>query len=266
MNTPSDAGTQGLNHVLYAGAATDITLLLVHPLGADQAFWDDCVRHCGSEISCVACDLRSAGQSPRSAGPAFIPRHVADLEALRAHLGLRQVVPVGCAIGSMIAAAYAAQYPDRVPAIVLSNPTLRTSAQAAQALRARAAAVLAGGMAAILPAAVDTPFLNQPMDERRARYLRRFASQDARAYADSILGIVEADVSEQVASLRCPALVVAGAHDTLLPPEQALQVHRALADSRFLQFEDAAHFLPYQQPAEFARQVLQFLAATGHLH
>ncbi|AOB30224.1 hypothetical protein AKI39_05265 [Bordetella sp. H567] len=266
MNTPSDTGTQGLNHVLYADAATDVTLLLVHPLGADQAFWDDCVRHWAPVVSCLACDLRSAGRSPRSAGPAYIGRHVADLEALRVQLGLRQVVPVGCAIGSMIAAAYAASHADSVAAVVLSNPTLRTSPKAAEALRVRAAAVLAGGMSAILPAAVDTPFLNQPMDERRDRYVRRFASQDAQAYADSILGIVDADVSAEIAALRCPALVVAGAHDTLLPPEQALQVHQALADSRFLQFENAAHFLPYQQPAEFARQVLQFLARTGNLH
>jgi pimeloyl-ACP methyl ester carboxylesterase len=187
------------------------------------------------------------------------------LEALRAQLGVQQVVPVGCAIGSMIAAAYAAAHADHVPAIVLSNPTLRTSAQAAEALRARAAAVLAGGLAAILPAAVDTPFLNQPMDERRDRYFRRFASQDAQAYAASIMGIVDADVSADVAALRCPALVIAGAHDTLLPPEQALRVHETLADSRFVQFDNAAHFLPYQRPAEFAQEVLHFLARTGNL-
>jgi pimeloyl-ACP methyl ester carboxylesterase len=266
LNPRTDAGTPGLNRVVYADAATDTALLLIHPLGADLAFWDDCVRHWAPEISCVACDLRSAGQSPRSAGPAFIEQHVADLEALRAQLGIQRVVPVGCAIGSMIAAAYAASHADHVAAVVLSNPTLRTSAKAAEALRARAAAVLADGMAAILPAAVDTPFLNQPMDERRDRYLKRFARQDAQAYAASILGIVDADVSADVAALHCPALVVAGAHDTLLPPEQALRVHEALADSQFLQFDNAAHFLPYQRPVEFAQQVLHFLARTGNLH
>ncbi|HTK01987.1 MAG TPA: alpha/beta hydrolase [Bordetella sp.] len=266
MNTLIDAGTAGLNHVLHAGTAPDIALLLIHPLGADLAFWDDCVRHWAPTISCVACDLRSAGQSPRSAGPAYIAQHVADLEALRAQLGIRKVVPIGCAIGSMIAAAYAAAHADHVDAVVLSNPTLRTSAKAAEALRARAAAVLAGGLAAILPAAVDTPFLNQPMDERRDRYFQRFASQDAQAYAASIMGIVDADVSADVAALRCPALVIAGAHDTLLPTEQALQVHEALADSEFQQFSDAAHFVPYQQPAEFAQKVLHFLARTGNLH
>jgi 3-oxoadipate enol-lactonase len=266
LNARTDPGTAGLNHVLHADAATDTVLLLIHPLGADLAFWADCIRRWAPEISCVACDLRSAGQSPRSAGPAFIAQHVADLEALRAQLGMQRVVPVGCAIGSMIAAAYAATHADRVPAIVLSNPTLRTSAKAGEMLRARAAAVRAGGMAAILPAAVDTPFLNQPLDERRNRYSQRFASQDPQAYAESILGIVDADVSAEVAALRCPALVVAGAHDTLLPPEQALRVHEALADSRFLQFDNAAHFLPYQRPVEFAEQVLQFLARTGNLH
>jgi pimeloyl-ACP methyl ester carboxylesterase len=235
-------------------------------LGADLAFWIECMDRWAPSISCVACDLRSAGQSPRSAGPAFIGQHVADLQALCVQLGLQRVVPVGCAIGSMIAASYAANHAELVPAVVLSNPTLRTSAKAGEMLRARAAAVLDGGMAAILPAAVDTPFLNQPVDERRRRYFERFAGQDPQAYAAAILGIADADVSGAVAALRCPALVVAGAHDTLLPPDLALQVHEQLADSQFLQFDNAAHFLPYQRPVEFADQVLQFLARTGNLH
>jgi pimeloyl-ACP methyl ester carboxylesterase len=43
-------------------------------------------------------------------------------------------------------------------------------------------------------------------------------------------------------------------------------VHERLADSRYVQFDDAAHFLPYQQPAAFAQEVLRFLRETGNLH
>lgn len=248
-----------LNHVFHAGDPRRPALLLIHPLGADMAFWDECLSTWSPGIACVACDLRSAGGSPRAAAPVSIAEHAADLEALRQALGLLAVVPVGCAIGAMVAASYAARHPQRVRALVLSNPALATSPQAAAMLAERAASVRRSGMAAILPGAVDKAFVAQPRDERFDRYLARFAAQDAEAYALSALGILQADASADLAAVRCPALVVAGGHDVLLPPAQARAVHALMPASEFVQVDAAAHFVPYQQPRRFAELVVDFL-------
>jgi len=258
-----EAGHAGLlAHDLHrAGPAGSPTLLLIHPLGADRGFWDDCLAIWRPAISCLAVDLRSAGRSPRADGPATVARHVADLETLRTALGIATVAPVGCAVGAMVAAAYAAACPRSIHSLVLANAAWRTSEAAAGMLRQRAALVRARGMAALLPEAVDRAFLDQPDDERRARYATRFAAQDAEAYAQSALGAAAADVSAELAALRCPTLVAAGARDVLLPPaEQAREVHARVAGARFVLFEEAAHFIPYQQPERFARLVLDFVA------
>jgi 3-oxoadipate enol-lactonase len=252
-----------LNHALHAGAGGGTALLLIHPLGGDLAFWDDCIRVWSPGRACVACDLRSAGASPRATQPVSIREHVADLEALRKSLGLQTVIPVACAVGTMVAAAYAAEYPERTPALVLANPALRTTDAARAMLAERAALVQRAGMAAILPGAVDKAFLAQPHDERYARYLARFAAQDAQAYALSINGILEADASADLAKVRSPALVVAGAHDVLLPPEQARAVHALLPGARFVLMDDAAHFAPYQKPQQFAALVQAFLGRVA---
>ena len=170
-----------LHHVMRAGPDAPV-LLLIHPLGANLHFWEECIPIWHGRIASLACDLRSSGRSPRAREPVTVARHVADLEALRQALGLDAVVPVGCAIGAMVAAAYAARHPERVSALVLSNPAPRTSEQAAAMLRQRAERVRRGGMSAIVPGAVDRAFVEQPRDERFQRYLARFAAQDAEAY------------------------------------------------------------------------------------
>lgn len=248
-----------LNHVLHRGKRSDPALLLIHPLGADLSFWDECIAHWQPALTCIACDLRSAGASPRAKEPVTTAQHASDLETLRLSLGFDSVVPVGCAIGSMVAASYAARYPHRVPALVLSNPALKTTETARAMLSDRALAVRSGGMDAILPGAVERAFLAQPRDERYQRYYTRFAEQDPEAYALSALAVLDADASADLAALRCPALVIAGAHDVLLPPEQSRAVHALIRHGHFQLLPDAAHFSPLQQPRLFAELVLDFL-------
>lgn len=241
------------------------TLLLIHPMGASLSFWDTCLPawqpHCGI----LAVDLRCAGASPCAAEPPGLATHAADLEAVRAACGARRLVPVACAVGCMVAATYAAQHPAHVLGMVLSNPTPRSTEAAREALFARAAAVRQGGMAAILPAAVERPFAEQPRDSRYAAYLAAFAAQDPHAYAQSVLGFATADAHEDFARVACPTLLVPAAHDLLLPPPLADEVAALMRPglARIALDTQGAHFLPYQRPAAFAAQVLHFVSHLG---
>ena len=249
-----------LHHRMH-GDPSGPVLLLIHPLGAAHGFWDACLPGWVPHLAYLAVDLRSAGRSPGDGTPPGLDRHVADLEALRAALGIERLIPIGCAVGSMVAAAYAARHAGRVAGLVLSNPTPRTAEAAQAMLLARAAAVRAGGMAAILPGAVERPFEAQPRDARYAQYLAAFATQDAAAYADAVAGYANADASADLPRVRCPVLLLAGRHDLLLPPALAEAVRDLLPPGAVLEVDEAgAHFLPYQRPEAFARRVMAFLA------
>jgi 3-oxoadipate enol-lactonase len=253
-----------LHHRLSGHPVSEASaLLLIHPMGAALDFWDACLPLWEPDFTCLAADLRSAGASPRGDGPPGIDQHVADLEALRAALGIARLLPVSCAVGTMVAAAYAARHPDRVAALILSNPTPATSAAAHAMLHARAEAVRAGGIAAILPGAVERPFEAQPRDARYQRYLAGFAAQDAAAYADAVDGFATADIRDDLPRLRCPTLLVPAAHDLLLPPALAEEVRRLMPPglARIELDAEGAHFLPYQRPAEFAARARRFIAA-----
>lgn len=251
-----------LNHVV-TGKDKRLALLLIHPLGAELGFWDDFIAAIGDRFTSIACDLRSAGKSPHASSVPSLADHALDLEALRVATGIEKLVPIGCAVGSMIAASYAAAYPDAIAALILPNPTPQSSEQAKTMLTERAALVRRDGMKAILPGAVERPFLNQPQDERYRHYFEMFAAQDAEAYAISALSAANSDASEALKSLTCRTLLVAGRHDVLLPLDHAEAVHRLVPQSELIVMEDAAHFAPYQQPGSFAEQVVRFLAASG---
>jgi 3-oxoadipate enol-lactonase len=237
------------------------TLLLIHPMGASLGFWDACLPHWQGVAGTLAVDLRGAGGSPPGAAPPLIEDHAADIEALRASLGLTRLVPVACAVGGMVAALYAARHPDHVAAMVLANPTARTTDAARGMLQARAEAVRNAGMAAILPAAVERPFEAQPRDARYLAYLDAFAAQDPQAYAAVVEGFAQADARDALRAVQCPTLLMPAAHDLLLPPALAEEVMALIPAglARISLDTEGAHFLPYQRPAAFAATVLQFL-------
>jgi 3-oxoadipate enol-lactonase len=151
-----------------------------------------------------------------------------------------------------------------VPALVLSNPTPRTAGDAGAMLSARVAAVRAGGMAAILPGAVERAFEAQPRDGRYARYLVAFAAQDTAAYADAVLRFAKPDAAADLPRIRCPTSLAAGRHDLRPPQAHAEEVRRLLPEgtARLEIDEERAHFLPHQQPAGSASRVLDFPGPT----
>lgn len=251
-----------IHHVL-TGERRDQILLLLHPLGADLSFWDDFVNEINGRATTLAVDLPGVGGSPGPGRPVSLEEQAAALEALRRALGVRMVCVVGCAVSTMAAATYAAMHPAATAGLVLTNPTPASAPSARDMLAARADSVRQGGMAAVLPGAVERAFLEQPHDARYARYMNRFAAQDAEGYALALLAAAEADASQSFAKVACPTLLVAGRHDVLLPIARAEAVAALVPQAELLVMEEAAHFVPYQQPARFAGLVLDFIGRVA---
>jgi pimeloyl-ACP methyl ester carboxylesterase len=241
------------------GNAQAVALLLVHPMGTDRRFWEECVAIWKQRFFCITPDLRSAGKSPRPEAPVNIPGHAADLERLRKHIGIDAVVPIGCALGGMVAACYAARHASSARALVMANPGVRSTDAANDNLRERVRIARGFGVAALLPAAVDRAFHNQPHDERYGRHIERFAAQDAETFARSVEGFIGADITADLPLIRCPTLVVSGEHDVLMPPDSAERIKASVPQAQVTRLEGAAHFLPFQAPERFAPMVAGFL-------
>jgi pimeloyl-ACP methyl ester carboxylesterase len=246
-------------HYVTSGPADAPTLLVVHPLGSSHEFWDECVAIWAKRFHVVAPDLRGAGRSPIPDRPWKVDEHIRDIVAVREALALRDVIPIGCAMGSVIATAYAAADAAVVRGLVLSNTTTRLGEESRQRHESRLKLVAEKGIEALLPMVIDMAFDGLPKDERYTRYMERFRKNDPRGYGAMALGMIGTDNTQILSALTCPSLIAVGAHDILLPPELSRNVHSLLKGSEFATIDNAAHFAPYQAPDVFARLVDDFV-------
>lgn len=246
-------------HCRTMGSAERSALLLIHPLGADGTFWNECADLLSERHFLIIPDLRGAGQTPAPERPQSLSEQAGDLAELCASLGVDNVAVLSCAVGAMTAAQLAAEHSDLVQALVLTSPAFKTLPKAREMLIARARQLRDKGVASLLPQALDAAFKNVP-EEIRERYARHFIEQDAEGYALNCLTAADADASAAYGKIQCPTLLIAGGMDVLLSAEDhAVPAHRAVARSELITYADGAHFIPYQQPARFAATALDFL-------
>jgi 3-oxoadipate enol-lactonase len=246
-------------HYVASGSVDKPALLLIHPLGSSHVFWDECAAIWGKRFHVVAVDLRGAGASPIPDRPWQADEHVQDVISVREALGLRDVIPIGCAIGSMVAARYAVADASVVRGLVLSNTTTELGEASRQRHEGRLKLLAEKGMEALLPAVIDMAFDGLPKDERYARYMKRFRQNNPQGYGSLALGMVGTNNTDILSKLTVPTLITVGAHDTLLPPEMSRNAHALVKGSEFAVVEEGAHFMPYQAPRQFAALVSDFI-------
>lgn len=248
-----------LLHHRVGGRKGARSLLLIHPMGADYSFWDDCRGFWDTRFRTIACNLRGVGRSPQPRGMLTPASHVADLAALVGHLEVHETVVIGCAAGSMTAVHYAASHPGRVSALILANPGIRTRKAARAALARRAHNVRREGMSAAVSTVMNQAFAGCDDEALRARFVDQLMALDPLLYAAAIDGLQHADTVADLDKVRCPTLLVPGSMDRLFPPDHAQEIKEHIPSAELTLVEGGAHFIPYQRPAEFAVRVSNFL-------
>jgi 3-oxoadipate enol-lactonase len=247
-------------HYKTYGDPKNTALLLVHAMGADHRFWEECASQWEKKFFCIAPDLQAAGQSPRPDKPVQIPQHAADLEELRQSLGSPKVVAIGCAMGALVAAAYAARNPDATLALIMTNPGVQNAPAGKEMLRKRVELLRNEGIKALPPETIKRAFLNMPEDHRYQTHVERFNAQDSKTYAMQVEGFIDADISEDLPKIKCPILLVPGEHDVMMPADSSDRIKAIVPRAEVSMMKDAAHFLPFQRPDKFAPLVADYIA------
>jgi proline iminopeptidase len=170
-------------------------------------------------------DQRGSGRSPLPPGatPASWQVHVADLDAVRVHLGGAPLTLVGYSWGALLAMLYALEHPDRVARLALVSPAPAAARERAE-FKARFAAMSQRPSVEALRARLD------PKDRRH-----RFALAVAGYFADPALAVDltpfvvkqaaeeavwrslgdDYDLRPRLAALHVPAIVAHGEEDPI---------------------------------------------------
>lgn len=96
------------------------------------------------------------------------------------------------------------------------------------------------------------------LKERLESWLSRPELEKARAASDR----VQRDLTNDLKKIKVPVLQIHGRDDQVSPFEAALRLFNHLHDTRLVVLNRCGHWAPVEQPAEFARLVLDFLDNT----
>ncbi len=220
-------------------------------------------------------DQRGTGASKhmQPGAPQDMDAQVADLEAVRAKLGLEKVAVVGDSYGGMLAMAYAAAHPEHVAKLVLSD----------------SAAPSWKSMVHVLPEAfpdieeedaAEQKKLGGTTDAAAQASLRNHfrmifyspAKRDAymaKAHDLHFEPAVNAAISQATANLDLtpklagftsfPTMVITGRYDLNVAPLTAWRIAHAIPKARFVVFEKSGHLPSYEEPAKYKTVLEGFL-------
>jgi pimeloyl-ACP methyl ester carboxylesterase len=122
----------------YHKMGNDGPVLVCHPGGPgfSSLYFGD-LAGLWERFSLVLLNPRGTGGSGRPADSRAyqIEDYVADVEELRAHLGLEKILLLGHSHGGVVAQVYAARHPDRVERLVLASTLARFGAEQERAMR-----------------------------------------------------------------------------------------------------------------------------------
>lgn len=247
----------GATHVIVSGAEGGPPLVLVHAAGTTATLWHRQAAHLGAAHRLYALDiLGDIGLSTQALPMRTRAEAAAWLLDLLDGLGLGQAALLGSSFGGFLSANLAVACPERVSALALLAP-------AATVQPFRVLADLGIRLGSLLP----MPFTVAPAlrgmlggelpDERFVRMMEA----GVRGFRYDKEGIYPSELpDEELASLRCPTLLLLGSEEVIYDPARAIERARRLIP--FVEAEiypGLGHLLGVQRADLIDGKILDFL-------
>jgi len=251
-------------HIEIAGSGTPLVML--HGWGMHGGVFRPLLDSLADRYQVLAIDLPGHGLSGEFAGFADLPAHAGLLLHNIRRITSRRFVLLGWSMGGLLAQYIAATYPQDVARLVLvaATPCFTNRndwhAGVAGATLARFGGELLADYQATLSRFLALQFFGadeQRDNLRRARELVFARPAPKSATLQEGLELLEqSDLREQSGSITCPALLLNGERDTLVPSATARYLAERLPGGRAVILKGAGH-APFLSHAQLFNQHLQ---------
>jgi proline iminopeptidase len=257
-------------------------VLVVHPGGPGfSATYLGDMAGLGDSHTLVILSPRGTGASDRPADPGGyqLDGYVSDLEELREHLGLEQMLLLGYSHGGIVAQAYALAHPARVKRLVLAVTSARFGPEQEAATREgkekrSGEAWYPDAVAASqeeMDSATDDqvrdnamrgmPFYFARFGQAEAAYVDTFRSDPINSDAQRVFGseLPTLDLRSRLSNITAPTLVITGEDDFICGPVCAHEISAAIRGAREVIVPDAGHMVVFEQRKAFHDAIAAFL-------
>ncbi|MBN1691615.1 MAG: alpha/beta fold hydrolase [Dehalococcoidia bacterium] len=243
-------------------------LLLIMGYGSNSGHWFVILPRLAARFKVIIFDNRGAGRSGKPEIPYTADMMVGDAVGLLDALGIESAHVFGVSMGGMIAQEIALRHPSRVKKLVLGCTSC-------------------GGTHAIGSTPEAKSFLFNPeraklSDEERARstvpwlWNRDFIDKQPEAveryvktttqyptpthgYMSQANFVLLHDTYERLPQIEIPALVMTGARDRLIPPQNSRILSSRIKGAELAVFEQAGHGFISDTADESSEKIIRFL-------
>ena len=253
------------------------TLIALHGgPGADHTILRPLMEKLSDLVQVIYVDHRGNGRSD-DGDPAdwTLAQWGDDVKTLCDILGVKHPIVYGASFGGVVAQAYATRHPDHPAALILAATTARTDFDAIYAAFARLGSETAGRIA--------RAYWSDPTPERRKDYfdvclpLYALTVPDPHIMQRMIVKNPVAmhyngpaneqgafDFHDALGAVRCPALVLSGASDPIMPVPRGELLADALPAAEYHLVDGAAHMLETDKPATVLHLIREFIQGVPH--
>ena len=235
-------------------------LLLLHGYTDSSRSWSLVAPHL-SQYRLIMPDQRGHGASDAPEccyGPS---QYAFDARLLMEALGIERSAVVGHSMGSMVAMAMAAEYPDRVASIVLIGSTASAPVKPGDWLYDQVAALkfpldrhsafMKEWHPANQPTPVDSAFAAAVMEE--------LLTIEPHVWRSVMRELAQLPVGRHAADVKAPVLILSGGKDPLFPPEHHAGLLKAFPSAQAHVFPSLGHNPNWEQPEAVAKRIDDFL-------
>jgi class 3 adenylate cyclase/pimeloyl-ACP methyl ester carboxylesterase len=193
-----------------------------------------------------------------------------DVRAVLDAIGCQQAAVMGANEGSLMAALFAASYPERVTALVLANPMARPAwapdhpwGRPPDAIKALLGVIEESWGRGEVMAALNPSIANDPNAlEAWGRFMRLAASPAVAAAVTRM--IFDLDIREILAAISAPTLVVQRRGNPLVPAEAGRDVARRIPGAKFVEVPGEDYGFAVGNVDVVIDEVEEFLTGTRH--
>ena len=243
--------------------------------GGDHSSFKTQLAELRDTAQLIYVDHRGSGRSAANDPDSWtLDNNIDDIDALREHLGLERISILGSSYGGMVALGYAIRYSQRVANLILvaTAPSFRFMEDAKNLLQERGTDEQIRVCERLWQGTFES-------EEQLREYYRVMGpmyavsfdaesfdagwSRGVRNYAQLNKGFVEClrtfDFIEELSTIRCPTLVIAGEQDWICPPSQSRRIAERIPCAHLKIFANSAHSVAQDEPAAFLAAVRGFL-------
>lgn len=249
---------------LVEGPEDAPVLVLANSLGTALGMWDEQAPALRERFRLLRYDHRGHGGSSVPPGPYEIEDLGRDVLELLDRLEVERVSFCGHSIGGMVGMWLASEAPERIERLVLCCTSAKFTPPEMWEERART--VRADGVGAIADAVLErwfTPAFRADWPETVEWAGRMLRETPPEGYAGCCEAIRDADLRGRLGEISAPTLVIGGADDPAVPPEQAELLRDSIPYARLLVVEGAAHLPNVERPEKITRALLAHLGTVS---